>query len=398
MSSRVASPDADRRPLVAHVVYRFAVGGLENGVANLIERMPADAFRHAVIALTEVTDFKRRIERDDVDYFSLHKPAGHGVRVFPALFRLFRALAPAIVHTRNLAALEASLPAWAARVPIRIHGEHGWEASDLEGRNRRYRLIRRAYRPFVGHYVALSQHIESYLQQAIGIPAERVTQIHNGVDTERFAPGSAARSVVPGFPFTDSGLWVVGTVGRMDRVKDQVTLAHAFARAVTSAAAARRMRLVLVGDGPLREAVEAALRESRVRELAWLPGERPDVAAILRSLDCFVLPSLAEGISNTILEAMATALPVVATRVGGNAELVEDGMTGRLVPPADADAMATALLDYFNQPDVARRHGKAGRRLVEKRFSLTRMAGDYERLYTRLLAERGLVRAGFSAA
>jgi len=399
MTASAANSPADRRPLVAHVVYRFAVGGLENGVVNLINRMPGDAFRHAVIALTEVTDFKRRIQRDDVCYVSLHKPAGHGVRVFPRLFRLLRELSPAIVHSRNLAALEASFPAWAARVPIRIHGEHGWEASDLEGRNPRYRLIRRAYRPFVGHYVALSTHIESYLRQAVGISAERVTRIHNGVDTERFAPGRGARPSVPDYPFADPGLWVVGTVGRMDQVKDQLMLARAFARAVTrSGAAARRMRLVIVGQGPLRERVEATLHESRVRDLAWLPGERADVPEILRVLDCFVLPSLAEGISNTVLEAMATALPVIATRVGGNPELVEDAMTGRLVPPADPDTVAGALLDYFHHPEVARRHGKAGRRLVEQRFSLSRMIEDYTRLYTRLLGEHGLVRAGLSVA
>jgi glycosyltransferase involved in cell wall biosynthesis len=106
----------------------------------------------------------------------------------------------------------------------------------------------------------------------------------------------------------------------------------------------------------------------------------------MRGLDCFVLPSLAEGISNTILEAMATGLPIIATRVGGNSELVTDGSTGRLVPTADTAAMTSALLDYFNGPELARRHALAARQAALERFSIERMVRDYRALYDGLLA------------
>ena len=120
----------DPRPLIMHVVYRFDVGGLENGVVNLINHMPADGYRHAVLALTEATDFSHRIRRDDVPVLSLHKPPGHGLWLYPQIYRLMRSWRPAIVHSRNLAALEAAVPAWAAGVPVRIHGEHG---RDVDG-------------------------------------------------------------------------------------------------------------------------------------------------------------------------------------------------------------------------------------------------------------------------
>ena len=162
---------ADDRLLVAHVVYRFDVGGLENGVVNLINRMPADRFKHAVVELTEITDFRHRVERGDVQFLSMHKPPGQGLRLFPALLGLFRKMRPDIVHTRNLAPLEACLPAWLARVPARIHGEHGWDVGDLQGDSRKHQWIRRSYLPFVTHYVALSKHIESYLQQRVGVRA-----------------------------------------------------------------------------------------------------------------------------------------------------------------------------------------------------------------------------------
>jgi hypothetical protein len=102
--------------------------------------------------------------------------------LFPALFRLFRKYRPDVVHTRNLAALETTLPAWLAGVPVRIHGEHGWDVTDPDGTNPTYRLIRRLHRPFVTHYIALSGHLESYLRDAIGVPGGRVTRICNGVD------------------------------------------------------------------------------------------------------------------------------------------------------------------------------------------------------------------------
>src|SRR5690242_15924459 len=148
VADRPVAGRADGRPLVMHVVYRFDVGGLENGVVNLVNHMPASAYRHAVLALTEATDFSARIRRDDVPVMSLRKPPGHAFWQYPQLFRLMRAWRPAIVHTRNLAALEAVIPAWAAGVPVRIHGEHGRDVDDLHGSSRKHQWMRRFYRPF----------------------------------------------------------------------------------------------------------------------------------------------------------------------------------------------------------------------------------------------------------
>jgi sugar transferase (PEP-CTERM/EpsH1 system associated) len=374
-------------PLIVHVVYRFGVGGLENGVVNLVNRMPPQRWRHAIVALTGVSeDFAKRIERADVRYIALDKQPGHLVREYPRLYRLFKELRPAVVHTRNLAALEASVPAWAAGVPVRIHGEHGWDINDPAGRRRRYRYVRRMYRPFVTRYVALSRHLEEYLERQVGIPSEAISQIYNGVDTERFRPSAQDRPPIAECPFGGRDHWLVGTVGRMEAVKDPLHLARAFVRACElSPDAANHLKLILVGDGPLREQVNAVLEDGGVRDRVWFAGERADVADIMRGLDCFVLPSLAEGISNTILEAMATRLPVIATRVGGNPELIESGMTGMLVQPANSDALADAILYYFSERATARRHAKAAQRVAHARFSLARMVADYENLYQREL-------------
>lgn len=378
-------------PLIMHMVYRFGVGGLENGVVNLVNRMPRQRWRHAIVSLTDISgQFAERVQRDDVRFIELGKRPGHLLRDYPRLYRLFRSLQPAVVHTRNLAALEAVVPAWAAGVPVRIHGEHGWDQQDPYGARVRYRYLRRLYRPFVTEYVALSRHLADYLERSVGIPHERTAQMYNGVDTERFRPAES-RSLIPGCPFGRNGEWLVGWVGRMETVKDPLNLARAFVRACERApGAGRQLRLVLVGDGLQRTALEQYLRTHGALERTWFAGERADIPDIMRGLDCFVLPSLAEGVSNTILEAMASRLPVIATRVGGNRELVESGMNGLLVPSASSDALADAMLCYFHDRSLARRHAKAARHAAETRFSLARMVADYSNLYERTLAAAGV--------
>jgi sugar transferase (PEP-CTERM/EpsH1 system associated) len=379
----------DPRPLVAHVMYRFDTGGLENGIVNLVNHMPVESYRHVIIALTEVTDFRHRIQRDDVEFISLNKAPGHGIWLFPKLFWLFRQLRPAIVHSRNLAALEVQLPAWAAGVPVRIHGEHGRDVGDLDGSNVTYQRVRRFYRPFVSYYLALSRDLADYLINKIRIPEYKVLQVHNGVDTDRFQPVASSHSPL-GCPFSRPEHWVVGTVGRMQTVKDQPTLARAFIRALQIQPALKtHLRLAIIGDGPLRSECQQLLATAGLSDLAWLPGERNDIPEVMRSFDCFILPSLAEGISNTILEAMASSLPVIATAVGGNAELVATGISGEIIPPADVEAMAQQICRLANKPQMARHMGTAGRGIVEQKFSISAMVAAYQGTYDKLLRSQG---------
>lgn len=373
----------DRRPLVVHVVYRFDMGGLENGVVNLINHMAADTYRHAIVALTEVTGFRDRILRKDVEFIALNKPPGQGIWQFPKLFKLFRRLRPDIVHSRNLAALEVQVPAWAAGVPIRIHGEHGRDVEDLDGNNVSYQRVRRFYKPFVHHYMALSRDLADYLERKVYVPKGIVTQVYNGVDTDRFRPAPGHPVSITGCPFDPHRHWLVGTVGRMQIVKDQLTLANAFVLALLQAPELRAsLRLVMVGEGPLRAQAQSVLELAGVSDLAWLPGERDDVADIMRGLHAFALPSLAEGVSNTILEAMASGLPVIATAVGGNGELVAPG-TGQLVPSADAQAMARCIVALASNPARARSLGQAGRLRVQEHFSMRAMMSTYQLVYDR---------------
>lgn len=370
-------------PLIAHIVFSFRVGGLENGMVNLINRLPASQFRHAIISLTDADPaFVARITRPDVQVIELHKQPGPGAALFPRMFRVLRELQPAIVHTRNLAALEMVAPAWAARVPVRIHGEHGRDVDDPQGDRAKPRWVRRAYSPFVTQYIALSRELENYLTTRVGIGKQRVHVFCNGVDATRFHPAAGARQRLDGSPFNDPALCVVGTVGRLQAVKDQVGLVKAFG---LIADRAPNLRLAIVGEGGMRGAIETAVRDSGLASKVWLAGERADVPDVMRSFDIFTLPSIAEGISNTVLEAMASGLPVVATAVGGTPELVRDGETGSLVPAAAPQLLADALLALATDPARIKAQGLASRRRIEADFSLDAMVARYGSLYSRAL-------------
>ncbi len=379
----------DSRPLVAHVMYRFDTGGLENGIVNLINHMPADRYRHAVIALTEVTDFRHRIKRDDVEFISLYKVPGHGIWLFPRLFALFRRLLPAIVHSRNLAALEAQLPACAAGFPVRIHGEHVRDVGDLDGSNVTYPRVRRFYRPFVNYYLALSRDLRDYLTNEIKVPEDKVLQVYNGVDTDYFHPAGLDHAIL-GRQLPRHEHWIIGTIGRMQTLKDQPMLVRAFIRALEiDPSLSRRLRLVMISDGPLRAECKQLVEASRISHLAWLPGERNDVSEIMGGLDCFVLPSLAEGISNTILEAMAPGLPVIATDAGGNADLAKSRITGQIVPAGDPEALALQIVKFANAARRTKIMGRLCREGVEETIGMNAMVAACLGVYEQLLGRSG---------
>jgi sugar transferase (PEP-CTERM/EpsH1 system associated) len=273
------------------------------------------------------------------------------------------------------------LPARLAGVRRLVHSEHGLDQLELTGGHRKYNLLRRASRLLVEHYVSVSRDLGDWLQQRIGIPEDRISVIHNGVDTERFRPGARDPALFPAGFLPEAPL-VIGTLGRFEAVKDQLNLVQAFIELLTRRPALReRVRLVLVGDGSHRDRIEALLEAHRLRGLCWLPGFRDDTPALYRSLDLFALPSRREGISNTVLEAMASGLPVVATRVGGNPEIVREGETGTLVPACDAEALASALLDYLDAPQLMERHGRNGRADALRAFSLRAMVDNYQQVY-----------------
>lgn len=381
--------------LVAHVVNRLDTGGAGDSLLDLIAHMPGDRYRHAVLCLRDHALLHTHLREYGVDVIDLHKRDGPDPGHFLRMVRVLRALRPDLVHTRNFGGLEGQLAAALAGVRLRVHGEYGREyaresatgagARDRGGRKRPPGFLRRALRPLVGHYIAVSAEQERWLIEQVGAEPSRVSHISNGVDSLEFHPRLGPHAAVGPDGFMRDDAFVIGSVGRMDDAKNDTTLVEAFLRLISSPHAAHsRLRLLIVGDGPMRAECQAMLERAGAGARAWLPGERLDTAQLMRAMDLMVLPALAEGSGNVLLEAMATGLPVVATSVGVHKELVQPGLTGILVPPMSPDVMAAAIADYCRIPEMGARHGARARGQVIAHHSLPAMARSYLAVYDAL--------------
>lgn len=369
----------DAIPLVVHLIYRLDFGGLETLMVERINRMPAERYRHAVVCLTDYTEFAKKITRPGVEVYALHKRPGLSLGTHADLWRLLRRLRPTIVHSYNLSAVEYAPAALLAGVPVRVNGMHGRDAADPLGRNRKHNLLRRLMLPFYDACYANSAEMLSWGRQAFGLPEHKSCVLANGIDLDKF--DRAGGQVLP----FDADAFVVGCVGRMDEVKDHATLVRAFvALRERMPELQPRLRLAIVGGGPLLPAIRAQAEQAGIADVCWLPGARTDIADILRGFDVFVLSSIAEGTPGSALEAMASSLPVVGTRVGGIPEVVDEGVTGTLVPPRDPQAMAAALAAYAAAPALASAHGNAGRERVMRHYNMPAMVAAYQALYDTL--------------
>ena len=290
---------------------------------------------------------------------------GAAIRLIRLLRReRIRVLVAFMFHATFLGRLAGGV----CRVPVRISSERTMEA---EGRGRRW--LNRWTVPLATHVVAVSGRVASYAAREFRIPRDRLTTIVNGVDLDRFRP--TGRALDPRAP-------VLGCTARLGAENDHATLIRAFARLGRQWPDAR---LLLVGRGPEEAALRALADTFGVGGRVRFAGEQADVAPWLVRMDVYVQAARLAGISNSILEAMATGLPVVATDVGGTSEAVVHGETGLLVPVGDPAALAAALAALIANPSMAEAFGRAGRARVEAHFGERRMLERVEALLDRLV-------------
>lgn len=371
-------------PLVVHIIYALGTGGLENGLVNIINRAAPERYRHAIICLTESGPFADRITAPDVQVYELHKRPGNDFGVLLRLYRLLRQLRPAIVHTRNLAALETQVLGLLMPRVRRVHGEHGRDVADLDGSNTRYRRLRRALAPLIHRFICVSEDLAQWLRADVGISSKKIAQIYNGVDHQNFASVEANLALLPEGFLPEVRALIIGTVGRLAAVKDQGRLLCAVEHILEQQPALRsRLRVIFIGDGPLRDELESQAKA--LTDIVWFAGDRDDVGELMPLLDVFVLPSLGEGVSNTVLEAMSCARPVVASDVGGNPELVDDGVTGLLFPVGDSQALAKALMSLLDDQQRRLVMGHAGQQRVRQRHDWALTVQRYLQVYDEVL-------------
>ena len=372
--SHPATPEVSR---VVHVVRSLETGGLESLVLEVCRQFIAlRGLDVRILAMQAGDGLGRRGEYQAIPTTVL--PRCGRVRMLWALRREFRRLRPDVVHVHNFHAHVHGVPAArAARIPVIVSTKHGAEMPRLLGSRA---LAGRAYR-MADAMVAVSRDVRDLLLATYGFEPERVRLILNGIDTERFRPIDVGREEQRARVLGVTGAPLVGTVCRLVQLKGVDTLLTAFDRV------RRRLPgavLVVVGDGPERANLEARAAGLGLGGSVRFLGTRADTAAIYPLLDVFVLASFTEGISLTVLEAAACRVPVVATDVGGNSEVLEHRRSALIVPPRDAPALAHAVLELCERPDMAAGIAAAARERVVEHFSLNRMTRDYVDLYNEI--------------
>jgi sugar transferase (PEP-CTERM/EpsH1 system associated) len=368
---------------VALVTSNLKGGGAEQCVVTLANQLYEHNWRPVVISLGVSGALSARIRQEGIPVVALNKRQGNDPRMTLSLARVLRRLRVDVVHANNWSTLmESMVGARLAGVRSVVHTQHGLHfetRASQHGPNLRARLVaQRLIARWLSHIVAVSPEVRQSLLAEWQVPEDKVSVILNGIpfDSQPLARAERdARRRQLGFGHTD---FIVGTMGFFRPVKDFPTLVQAMARVYANAPQAR---LVFMGDGPGRADLEMLVRRMGLDHIVRFLGWRTDTAAILPCLDAFSLCSLSEGISLALLEAMAAGVPIVATRVGGNPLVVQDGETGWLVPPRTADVTADAILALLRDPMTRCAMGRQGRERAKTLFSVERMARDYERVY-----------------
>jgi sugar transferase (PEP-CTERM/EpsH1 system associated) len=366
---------------IAHVTGWLHWGGKENGVVNLVNGLDPAIFENYIFTYVRGGALARRIDPARCRLIELGDKLGGDYRLYFKLAREFRRHRIHIAHTHSWAtAMEGIIGAKMARVPLLIHGEHGTMKTDTM---LHIHIQRRLWRA-ADQVLSVSEVLRENLHKKFDFPKERIRVVTNGVDLSRFALSRNGVDYKARLGLPANAL-VFGAIGRVVPVKAYPTLLQAAKLVFHEIPQAH---LVLVGDGPLLDELVQLANDYDIMNRIHFLGARKDVPEILRALDIYVLSSESEGMSNTILEAMACGRAVVATAVGGNPELVVDGETGLLVPPNDPQAMAAAITKLLHAPERCQQMGRLGRRRVEEKFSLEVMVRNYANVYLETFARR----------
>lgn len=352
---------------ILFVILSLEIGGMEQVVADLIRHVDLEQFTPIVACLESLGPIANELGKQGVTVVQVARMTPILSFAYPAkLIKLIRDFHIDVVHVHSGCWHKAALAASLCGIRNVIYTEHGRIFPDSSA----VMFLDRLYAPLTRHVVAVSDNLAEYMCSAVGIPEKKISVIINGINVERFR---IARR-----PSATADNLRIGIIARLAPVKDIATLVRAMAIVHQRNP---HLLLSIVGDGPERDFLESLVNDLELSSVVTFHGFRRDIPEVLREIDIFTLSSLSEGTSITLLEAMASAKPVVVTDVGGNPAIVEQGVNGFLVPAGEPDSLAQALLRLANDPVLCQSMAAANINKVTEHYSIQAMARRYEALY-----------------
>jgi L-malate glycosyltransferase len=362
------------RSRILFVNYSLSMGGIETMIIDMIRLLPAEQFQAEVAVFEGGGSLERTLEENGTPVHRLGKREGIDVGLFWRLRALIRNRKINVVHSHNYSAWLYCGVALRGLSDVRhIHTEHSGVAQSRI----RY-AVERTLSKVTDSVVAVSDHVADVLTNQVGIESSRIKLILNGVNTKRFVRNADRRFRARQDLGLGNSLVVVGIVARLAPIKNHAYLLRAIA---ALSGLAENVRLLIVGDGGERKKLEKMAIELGINTRTLFVGERRDTEELLNAMDIYALSSTSEGMNLTLLEAMSSALPVVATAVGGNTEIVLHDKTGYLVPPDDIAKFSNAIERFISDEQLRIAFGDAGRASVDKRFNEHAMIQQYCALY-----------------
>lgn len=363
---------------ILHIVLALDTGGLERVVLDLMEKS-SDQFTQYLCCLNKVGACKVELESMAIPYWELANYGSRKIRTLLALRKIIIENNIDVIHTHNPSPhFYGCLVGLFCRVPI-IHTKHGRNYP----KNKFLVLKNYVFSYFTDKIVCVSDDAMSVALDIEKVPARKVQTILNGIDIDKYSNIRSKDSL--SLIDVNREIISIGIVARLSAEKDHATLLHALSLVVKEYS---NVKLIIVGDGPLRSELEKLAIDLDVMAYCSFLGNRDDIPQLLSQIDLFVLSSITEGVSLTLLEAMAASLPIVCTDVGGNSEVVEDGVNGIIVPSREPALLAKALLELIRHPERRLQMGKAGFKRVKSVFSIQRTVAEYEKLYFKVTKTR----------
>jgi sugar transferase (PEP-CTERM/EpsH1 system associated) len=367
---------------VMYVNYSLGIGGIETLILELCRRLDRTRYAPSVCVFEAGGKLQKEFEQLGVPVHVLAKAKGTDLALPVRLARLFREHKVSIVHTHNpFAWLYGCLGARLAHLPL-VHTQHNSMRHPSGAHRGKWIIAEKMLSLLTGRITAVSASVADYMVQVERISRGKIDVILNGIDPAAYVRATDAAATKRGLGLQDVPL-IIGNIARFYPAKDQRTLVRAFA---TVAAVVPGARLLLVGDGPQKAATARFAAEAGIAGKVLFLGQRRDIPELLQIMDIFVLSSVKEGLPIALLEAMAAGVPVVATDVDGNPELVRNGVTGIVVPPRSPEAMARAILRLHADRRLAGEMGSRGHQRVRDDFAFETMIHKYEHLYAQCIA------------